>query len=90
MTRNTIETFPARLKQLREGKGMSREALAIAAGTSYHSITKMEQGIRAPSLELAWRVAVALGCTLDDLVQPAEGVVGEVERKRGRPKKQRK
>ena len=73
MGRNSIDTFPARLRELRERKGMTREELAVAAKTSFHSVAKMEQGTRAPSLELAWRVARALGCTLDDLVQPPAG-----------------
>ena len=85
MPRGKIETFPARLKQLREAKGMSREQVAVEAGTSYHSITKLEQGVRAPSLELAWRVAQALGCSLDDLVQPADEE--PATKKRGRSPK---
>jgi transcriptional regulator with XRE-family HTH domain len=72
MARNTIETFPDRLRELREGKGMSRDQLAVAAETSSHS------------LELAWRVAKALGCSLDELVQsPA----AHFDAKPGRPPK---
>lgn len=71
MGRNTIETFPGRLRELRERKGLSREQVAVAAGTSSHSVAKLEQGTRSPSLELAWRIAQALGCSLDDLMKPA-------------------
>ena len=88
MSRNTIETFPARLRELREAKGWTRDHLAVSAGTSSHSVSKLEQGVRAPSLELAWRLAQALGCTLDDLVKPAT-VSADGPRnqpKRGRPK----
>jgi transcriptional regulator with XRE-family HTH domain len=70
MARNSIDTFPARLRELREQKGLSREQVAVNAGTSSHSVAKLEQGTRAPSLELAWRIAQALGCSLDDLVAP--------------------
>jgi transcriptional regulator with XRE-family HTH domain len=70
MARNTIDTFPARVKELRQLRGLSRDQLAVAAGTSSHSVAKLEQGTRAPSLELAWRLARALGCSLDDLVRP--------------------
>lgn len=86
MSRNSIETFPARVRELREGKGLSRDQLAVAAGTSSHSISKLEQGIRAPSLELAWRIAQALGCSLDALVEPPSTAT-DASPKRGRPAK---
>jgi transcriptional regulator with XRE-family HTH domain len=86
VARNSIDTFPARLRELREAAGLSRDQLAVAAGTSSHSVTKMEQAKRSPSLELAWRLAQALGCTLDALVQPPSGPAAES--RRGRPPKQ--
>ncbi len=76
MGRKTIETFPARLRELREQKGMTREQVAVSAHTSSHSVAKLEQGTRAPSLELAWRIAQALGCSLDDLVKPPSSWAG--------------
>jgi transcriptional regulator with XRE-family HTH domain len=87
MGRNTIETFPARLRELREAKGLSRDQLAVNAGTSSQSIAKLEQGTRSPSLELAWRVAQALGCTLDDLVKPPTSREVGQPVPRGRPRK---
>jgi transcriptional regulator with XRE-family HTH domain len=83
--RNSIPTFPARLRELRERQGLSREELAHKAGTSEHSVTKLEIGSRAPSLELASRLAAALGCTVDSLLQPPEADIGP--RGRGRPRK---
>ena len=64
---------------------MSRDQLAVSAGTSSHSVAKLEQGMRAQSLELAWRLAKALGCTLDDLIQPAS--TSEPAHGPGRPPK---
>jgi putative molybdopterin biosynthesis protein len=88
MGRNSIETFPARLRELRALKGLSRDQLAVAAGTSSHSIAKLEQGMRAPSLELAWRIADALSCSLDALVKPpSSGTKADNKRPRGRPRK---
>jgi transcriptional regulator with XRE-family HTH domain len=91
MGRNLIESFPARMRELRESKGLTRDELAVAANTSSHSIAKLEQGVRAPSLELAWRVAKALRCSLDDLVKPASSGVSHadipVKKGRGRPRK---
>ncbi len=77
--RNKIETFPARLAELREGKGLSREELATAAGTSYGSVYELEAGRRSPSLELAGRLADALGVSVDDLRRPA-GTPAKVRR----------
>jgi transcriptional regulator with XRE-family HTH domain len=71
-TRNVIPTFPARLRELREARGLDRAALAKLAGTSEHSIAKLEIGARSPSLELAARIARALKCKVDDLLQPAK------------------
>lgn len=91
MGRNLIETFPARMRELRESRGLTRDQLAVAAATSSHSIAKLEQGVRAPSLELAWRVAKALKCSLDDLVKPASSGTGSTsslpKKPRGRPRK---
>jgi transcriptional regulator with XRE-family HTH domain len=90
MARNSIATFPARMRELRQQKSLSRDQLAVAAGTSSHSIAKLEQGIRSPSLELAWRVAKALGCALDELVQPPTSIIlnrDGTPKSRGRPRK---
>ncbi len=89
--RNAIATFPARLLELRTEAGLSRDQLAVAAGTSSHSISKLEQGHRAPSLELAWRIAQALRCSLDELVKPASAEYAEQgTRSRGRPAAKKK
>ena len=66
--RAEIPTFPRRLKELRAARDMSQVRLAEAAGTHPDSVVKFEQGKRMPSLELAWRLATALGVTLNDLV----------------------
>jgi len=81
--RNAIPGFPERLRELREDKGLTRDELAVRAGTSSHSIVKMELGLRYPSLELAWRVAQALGCKVDSLLQPPTKDLPPL--KRGRP-----
>jgi XRE family transcriptional regulator, regulator of sulfur utilization len=77
--RDKVEAFPARLKEVREDRGWNRDRLAVAAGTSSHSIAKLEQGERAPSLALGWKLAQALECSLDELC-----------REKGEPKKPRK
>ena len=66
--RGEIPLFGPRLKELRESLGMSQARLAEAAITHADSIVKFEQGKRLPTLELAWRIATALGVSLNDLV----------------------
>lgn len=90
--RNRIETFPARLVELRAAAGMTREQLAVASGTSFSSVTSMELGTRSPSLELAGRLANALGVTVDTMLLPAGQPIDRVREvsaepvKRGRPR----
>lgn len=57
----------ARLKQIRESRGMSQPALAEAAGVPLGSLRNWEQGIRTPAFDAAVDLAVALGVSLDVL-----------------------
>lgn len=68
MKRDTVPVFPGRLKELREAKGLTRDQLAVAAGVSSHTVAKLEQGTRSPTLAAAWKIAQALGCSLDAMV----------------------
>lgn len=70
MTRETIETLPERLAELREARGLSQEQLAEKAGTSRFSVSRLERGLRAPSLFLAVQLADALAVPLDALREP--------------------
>lgn len=57
------------IKKIRLQAGMSQEALALASGVSRISIIRYEAGERFPDLEAAARIAKALGCKLDDLIE---------------------
>jgi transcriptional regulator with XRE-family HTH domain len=72
--RNRVPTFPARLAELRRRAGLTQQQLAQKAGTSLSSVSQLEQGKRAPSLELALRLAGSLAVPVDDLCRPAESV----------------
>lgn len=60
------------IKQLRKAKGMTQKDLALKAGVSLQSIHRYEAEDRSPSIDIAIRIAQALGCTVDDLIQEKE------------------
>jgi putative transcriptional regulator len=58
------------LRRLRFERGeMTQEALARAAGVTRQTIIALEAGKYAPSLELAFRLARALGAGIEDVFQ---------------------
>jgi len=58
--------FGARIRELRERRGLTREALAAKVGVSAVYVKKLEAGERtAPSLPALARIARALGATLE-------------------------
>lgn len=61
------DTFGKRLKRLREAKGLSQPALATAATVPIGTLRGWEQGRRVPSVDVAARLAVAMGVSLDEL-----------------------
>ncbi|MFN3827830.1 MAG: helix-turn-helix transcriptional regulator [Micavibrio sp.] len=62
------------IKVYREWRGLTQEALAgeVESGKLY--ISQIETGHREPSLDMARRLARALGVNIDDLVSDAAGV----------------
>lgn len=72
------EKLAHRMKVLRAESRMDQGDLADAAGISLGSVARYEMGGTTPSLEAAYKMAVALGCSIDDLVSlPAVGERGE-------------
>jgi transcriptional regulator with XRE-family HTH domain len=59
-----------RLRDARELKGLSREQLALASGSSYSALTMYENGYRKPPRATLLRLAAALGIPPRDLVEP--------------------
>lgn len=56
------------IKKIRLMAGMSQEQLAVAAGVSRISIVRYENGERSPDVDVAIRIANALGVKVDDLI----------------------
>ena len=56
------------LRDVRVGKGLSQGSLAEMAGTTQSYVSRIESGVRTPTLDTLVSLALALGCTLDVLV----------------------
>ena len=67
------EAFAGRLKELREGKGLTQPQLAERAGMTKAGIADLEQGRRKPSWETVLALAKALGVSCEEFTKaPAE------------------
>ena len=56
-----------RVKELRRGRGLTLEELAVRSGVSRAMISKLERGEKNPTLVVAARLAEGLGVTLSRL-----------------------
>ena len=54
-----------RVKDLRVAAGLSQEDLAESTGVSRQTIISIERGRYNPSLELAWKLSLMLGVTIE-------------------------
>ena len=61
-----------RIRNLREGKGISQEVLAEKSGLHRTYIGGVERGLRNPSLKSLNRMAKGLGVGVADLFQTAK------------------
>ena len=60
--------FSERLLALRKKNNISQTAIANELGITYFQISKMENAIRGPSIEVAYALADYFGVSLDYLV----------------------
>jgi transcriptional regulator with XRE-family HTH domain len=80
---NEAEAMGQRLRELRQGAGFSQPQLAEAAGVPVASLRNWEHGRRALMFSSAYRLARAMGITLDLLAgrvfeePPAAGAAGK-------------
>ena len=67
------ENLRNKLRELRKtGGGLTQQELAELAGVTRQSIISIEQGRYRPSVELALKLARALGCSVEELFQLAD------------------
>lgn len=64
--------FGARLRELRNSRGMTQTELAAQAHVTASYVWRLESGGAAPGIDLVDRLAVALGTTAADLLPVAE------------------
>ena len=56
-----------RLRELREGKGLTQAQLADLIGVSRKTVNTVENGVFVPSTVVALKLARALGCRVEEL-----------------------
>ncbi len=72
MSESTEETMGNRLQRLRLAAKMSQSKLARTADVPIGTLRNYEQDRRMPHLDIAARIAVALGVSLDELAGNAK------------------
>ena len=55
------------LRAAREKQGLTQEQLAVAAGSTAATISRLEGGVRPPTLETVSKLATALGLPMEAL-----------------------
>src|SRR5205814_1693354 len=83
--------YGERLKQLREGAGLTQEQLAERSGVNLWTLRGYEQGRREPNWKAALSLAAALGVAAEAFADCEEGASEDADqqdqRPRGRPRK---
>ncbi len=68
--REALEQVGARLRAVRQARGLTLDELASSAGMSASTLSRLESGKRQASLELLLPLTRQLGLRIDDLVSP--------------------
>jgi transcriptional regulator with XRE-family HTH domain len=72
MARSRSHAFGAALKELREERGLSQEAAALACGLDRAHFGNLERGVKVPTLSTVWRITDAFETVPSDLLARAE------------------
>lgn len=62
------------IRQRRLELGLSLESLADTSGVSSTMLSEVERGRKNPTVKLAYQIALALGCSLNDLLEESANV----------------
>lgn len=64
--------FGKALRKLREERGLSQEAAALACGIDRAYFGQLERAVKTPTLKTVWRIADGLDTTPSKLLRRAE------------------
>ena len=77
MALSRSHAFGAALKALREERGLSQEAAALACGIDRAYFGKLERADKVPTLTTVWKIADAFDTSPSDLLARAERLLGK-------------
>lgn len=77
MARSRAQAFGDALRELREERGLSQEAAALACGIDRAYFGQLERAIKTPTLRTVWRIADALETPASALLARAERLSNE-------------
>jgi transcriptional regulator with XRE-family HTH domain len=79
MARSRSQAFGDALKELREERGLSQEAAALACGIDRAHFGKLERAVKTPTLGTVWRIAEAFETRPSDLLARAERILDSAD-----------
>jgi transcriptional regulator with XRE-family HTH domain len=80
MARSRAHAFGDALRELREERGLSQEAAALACGVDRAYFGRLERADKVPTLTTLWRIADAFETRPSDLLARAERILDGAER----------
>lgn len=57
------------IKDIRKRLNMTQKQLSVRTGISQVNLSRYESGKRSPKISMAFKIAEALGCTVDELIK---------------------
>ena len=72
----------ARIRQLRLERGLSQEEVSLTAGINPAYYGQVERGLKCPTIDTLYKISLALGVSLPELVRFNLGAVSEDETER--------
>lgn len=77
MARSRAQAFGDALRELREERGLSQEAAALACGIDRAYFGQLERAVKTPTLKTVWRIADAFETQPSDLLTRAERLLDQ-------------
>ncbi len=81
------KAFGQVLRELRKGRNLSQEALALESGVERNYVSLLELGRNSASLKMIFKLAPALGVSVAEFMGLVEAKAKEKAPSRGRSKK---